>query len=155
MQELEQSYEDLLEKEQKQKEQLIQLYDEQNKGRIELRSKIDTNKSILTTLRKKTTDGFIYEVPVGEANLGTTGINNFGKDKQSKLIPVDFSSMLYKLRKSIVEIHTRNIRHGEIETKPTLSLLNVSNCRINIIFAIAFCIESNFVAWHDRRLKCL
>ena len=43
MQELEQSYEDLLEKEQKQKEQLTQLYDEQNKGRIELRSKIDTN----------------------------------------------------------------------------------------------------------------
>ena len=92
---------------------------------------------------------------MGEANLGTTGMNNMGKDKQSKLIPVDFSSMLNKLRKSIVEIHSRNIRHGEIETKPTLSLLNVSTCWINIIFALSFCIESNYVAWHDRRSKCL
>ena len=79
-----------------------------------------------------------------------------GKDKHSKLIQVDFSSMLNKLRKRILDIHSRNIRMGEIESKPTLSLLNVSTCPINIIF-VAQCSsynEPNFVAWYDRRLRC-
>ena len=120
-QELEQSYEDLLGLEAKKKLELTQLYDEQNKTRVELKAKIDISQSILTSLRKKTTDGFIYEA--GAVDVSNSGVPQKG---QPKLVPVDFAALLSKIRRRIIETHMKNINHGEVENKPTLSLLNVS-----------------------------
>ena len=71
---------------------------------------------VLSTLKKTKTDGLIYE-PVA----GVTDAKG-----QPKMIPVDFEGMLLKLRKKIMEIHVQRIQHGEVESKPTLQLLNVS-----------------------------
>jgi len=91
------------------------LFDEQNKTRIELKTKIDISRAILSSLHRKTTDGFIYEPVAGETTA--KGL--------PKLVPVDFNSLLGKLRQRITEIHVKAIGHGEVESKPTLSLLNV------------------------------
>ena len=43
-----------------------------------------------------------------------------------KLPPFDFTILLKKLREKIKEIHVKNIGHGEVDSKNTLTLLNVS-----------------------------
>ena len=58
-QELEESYEDLLFKEERLHREMQSLYDEQNKARVELIAKIDASNAILHSLRRKTTDGLL------------------------------------------------------------------------------------------------
>jgi len=115
-QELEQSYEDLLIREQQVQQKLERMYEEQNKARMELKVKIDVSKAILSSLQRKTTDGFLYEPVPGETA---------SKDK-SKVVPIDFTGLLAKLRKQIIQIHVKQIGHGDFESKSTLQLLNVS-----------------------------
>lgn len=46
------------------------------------------------------------------------------------MVPVDFNGLLGKLRKRIIDIHAKNIGQGEVDGKPTLSLLNEIEVRI-------------------------
>ena len=129
------------------------MFDEQNKTRVELKTKIDISRSILSSLHRKTTDGFIYEPVAGETTA--KGL--------PKLVPVDFNKLLSQMRHRITEIHVKAIGHGEVESKPTLSLLNVrfTNQRYIILeeecsFIAGNCFhKSPFVFVCYRRSKCV
>ena len=60
-QELESQYEDWVAKENKTRQNMQDMYNEQNKAKVELKSKITISQAILSQLKKKTTDGYIYE----------------------------------------------------------------------------------------------
>ena len=47
-------------------------------------------------------------------------------DKGSSNAHFDPAKLLRTMRNRIKDIHVKNIGHGEVDSKPTLSLLNVS-----------------------------
>ena len=92
-------------------------YEEQNKTRVELQLKIKISRDMLALLKKKSAQALVYE-PLSRPEGGTSDKN--------KAAPVDFTILLGKLRAKIKSIHVAQIGHGEVESKPTLQLLNVS-----------------------------
>ena len=91
-QEQEQAYEGLLQREQKSRAEKQLDYEERHKALLDLIRKIETSKTVLSTLKKKTTDGFIFEPVAGETDA----------KGQPKLQPVDFNNLLAKLRTRIM-----------------------------------------------------
>ena len=69
-----------------------------------------------------------------------------GKDKAKAF---DFSALLTKLRNKIKTIHQNNIVTGDVNSKPTLSLLNVSAKLRGVLFA-----NLTFVHTLCRKSKC-
>ena len=49
---------------------------------------------------------------------------------QIKMLAVDYEGLLKKFRAKIMEMHRSRIGHGEVESKPTLSLLNEIEIRV-------------------------
>ena len=125
-QDQEESYDTLLAKEQQVHQNMERNFQEQHKAKVELDNKIEISKAYLQTLRKKTSDGFtIYETDSKE-------MMSTKKGQQAKVVPVDFNRVLGDLRRRIIDIHVKNIGHGEVEnkktqaeSKQTLTLLNV------------------------------
>ena len=78
-----------------------------------MQTKIDIAQSILTALKKKSSDGMLYAPGAAGSTMGKEGKKGAGK-------PVDFTALLITLRDQIKDIHLKNIGHGELDSKTTL-----------------------------------